>query len=99
MLLPRKVSRVDRFVLCSLPTCSQLPTPSFCSRTGGANVGISGLFLFLSHASTLATRQLNAKNIERRWRVMEDEGETTSTSRLSRAWRGTRDGKEFDLQE
>ena len=71
MLLPRKVSRVDRFVLCSLPTCSQLPTPSFCPRTGGANVGISGLFLFLSHASTLATRQLNAKNIERRWRVME----------------------------
>lgn len=46
MLLPRKVSRVDRFVLCSLPTCSQLPTPSFCSRTGGANVGISRLFLF-----------------------------------------------------
>ena len=30
---------------------------------------------------------------------MEGEGETTSTSWLSRAWRGTRDGREFDLQE
>lgn len=73
MLLPRKVlkGRSLRAAFAS-HLCSQLPTPSFCSQTGGANAGIPGLFLFLSRASTLATRQPGAKNIE--WKLEGDGG-------------------------